>query len=101
MGSDAAGCTDFGAIRQGQLGNILGFAALICPENKALRRNRRFKRNQRPFPLRHHRRRLRNQQPLSAVFPRSRLRLVQSFPPSLASIAAAFLKRVPLSRNMQ
>jgi hypothetical protein len=49
MGSDAAGCTDFGAIRQGQLGNILGFAALICPENKALRRHRNSERGRRPF----------------------------------------------------
>jgi hypothetical protein len=37
MGSDAAGCNVFRAIRQGQLTNNLGVAALICLKNKALR----------------------------------------------------------------
>jgi hypothetical protein len=36
MGSDGAGCTDFGVSRQGELTNILGSAGLTCLQNKAL-----------------------------------------------------------------
>jgi len=36
MGSDGAGCTDFGVSRQGELTNILPRARLIRLQNKAL-----------------------------------------------------------------
>lgn len=68
MGSDAAGCTDFGAIRQGQLGNNLGVAALICPRNKALRARYARGLARRRFVPPHIPSHLRNQQPLSVVF---------------------------------
>jgi hypothetical protein len=34
MGSDGAGCTDFGVSRQGELTNILPCAGLTCLQNK-------------------------------------------------------------------
>ncbi|UTG98667.1 hypothetical protein KEM44_21350 [Sinorhizobium meliloti] len=99
MGSDAAGCTDFGAIRQGQLGNNLGVAALICPRNKALRARYARGLARRRFVPPHIPSHLRNQQPLSVVFHDRASRAA----PMTENVQAIWLilERVSIWRNMQ
>ena len=61
IGSDGAGCTDFGVSRQGELTIILGSAGLTCLQNKALKPKRQsvavsMGRNRQPalFNLKNH-----------------------------------------------